>query len=259
MSSRICHAWTGRLLVIALTVPAGVGGQTPASPLAPYRDSIPGTLVTFEMAPLSPGPGGPPIWIGRTEVTWDMYDVFALGLDARPASGGVDATARPSRPYGAPDYGFGHQGYPVISVTRAAAEAFCAWLSAKTGRKYRLPMETEWEHAAKLAAGGAALTSAQRDALAWHRGNADGRTHAVASKQPDRLGLYDLFGNAAEWVVAAGDELVVRGGSYLTDREQLDARMKQDASWNERDPQIPKSRWWLSDGPFVGFRIVREP
>jgi len=35
--------------------------------------------------------------------------------------------------------------------------------------------------------------------------------------------------------------------------------MKQDASWNERDPQIPKSRWWLSDGPFVGFRIVREP
>jgi hypothetical protein len=28
-------------------------------------------------------------------------------------------------------------------------------------------------------------------------------------------------------------------------------------NWNKRDPQIPKSRWWLTDGMFVGFRIVR--
>jgi hypothetical protein len=35
-------------------------------------------------------------------------------------------------------------------------------------------------------------------------------------------------------------------------------RAVQDDSWNERDPQLPKSRWWLSDGPFVGFRLVRE-
>ena len=37
------------------------------------------------------------------------------------------------------------------------------------------------------------------------------------------------------------------------------ARAVQDDSWNLRDPQFPKSRWWLSDGPFVGFRLVREP
>ena len=38
-----------------------------------------------------------------------------------------------------------------------------------------------------------------------------------------------------------------------------DARAEQARSWNERDPQIPQSRWWLSDAPFVGVRIVRDP
>jgi hypothetical protein len=38
-----------------------------------------------------------------------------------------------------------------------------------------------------------------------------------------------------------------------------DARAVQDYRWNETDPQLPKSAWWLSDGSFVGFRLVREP
>jgi hypothetical protein len=55
--------------------------------------------------------------------------------------------------------------------------------------------------------------------------------------------------------------LVVRGGSYRDPADRLGPgfRAVQDHTWNERDPQFPKSRWWLSDGPFVGFRIVREP
>jgi formylglycine-generating enzyme required for sulfatase activity len=246
------------LLAGALTVvPVRAVCQSAAAGLQPYRDSIPGTLVTFEMVPLPAGPATRPLWIGRTEVTWDMYDVFALGLDASDTSGGADATARPSRPYGAPDYGYGHRGYPVISVTRAAAEAFCAWLSAKSGNKYRLPTDAEWQHAAQLALGSGPLPAEQREALVWHTENADGKTHPVASKRADRLGLHDLLGNAAEWVMA--DELVVRGGSFRTEPDRLAAGAQQDESWNERDPQIPKSRWWLSDGPFVGFRIVREP
>ena len=66
---------------------AGISAQSA------YRESIPGTLVTFDMVPV---PGGSitvdgktievrPFYIGRTEVTWDMYDVFALGLDAPKA------------------------------------------------------------------------------------------------------------------------------------------------------------------------------
>jgi formylglycine-generating enzyme required for sulfatase activity len=120
-----------------------------------------------------------------------------------------------------------------------------------------LPTEAEWARAAELAAGKGA-TGASREAITWHRGNADATTHPVGARKPDALGLFDLFGNAAEWVTTADNSRVTRGGSF---RDMLEntgptARAQQDASWNERDPQLPKSRWWLSDGPFVGFRLV---
>ncbi|HYC85124.1 MAG TPA: formylglycine-generating enzyme family protein, partial [Chryseosolibacter sp.] len=52
---------------------------------------------------------------------------------------------------------------------------------------------------------------------------------------------------------------VVKGGSYLDDARELRCsnRISSDPSWNKRDPQVPKSRWWLTDGMGVGFRIVR--
>jgi formylglycine-generating enzyme required for sulfatase activity len=250
-----------------LSAAGGPGSQQAATPPA-YRESITGTLVTFEMVPV---PGGTvtvegkatvvaPFYIGRTETTWDMYDVFALGLDTPTERSQSDASARPSQPYGAPDYGWGHAGYPVISVTRAAAEAFCEWLSKKTGKRYRLPTETEWAHAAALASGGNALTSERRAAIAWHRGNAEARTHPVGTRTADALGLFDLFGNAAEWVTTNNGSLVIRGGSFRDTPEAVGpaARAVQVEAWNERDPQLPKSRWWLSDAPFVGFRIVRD-
>jgi formylglycine-generating enzyme required for sulfatase activity len=250
---------------------AGAGARGAA-----VRDSIPGTLVTFEMVPVPagrvtvPGPNGPrpvdvaPFLIGRTELTWDAYDPFAFGPGSGGARGSADAASRPSRPYGAPDYGFGHAGFPAISVTRNAAEAYCRWLSERTGRRYRLPTEAEWLHAAQLAAGGAAPAAAggaRRDAFAWHRGNAGARSHRVATRRADALGLYDLFGNAAEWVVSDDGRPVTRGGSWRDRPDSVGpaARAPQDPSWSERDPQIPKSPWWLSDGPFVGFRLVREP
>ena len=238
-----------------------------SSQTSAYRETIAGTTVSFEMVPVPAGVvtlDGTrhtvgPLFVGRTEVTWDMYDVFFLGLD-EPASSrsGSDAMARPSQPYGAPDYGWGHAGFPVMSVTRASAEAFARWLSQKTGREYRLPSEAEWVHVATLAAAGDEV-GARRDALMWHAGNAAGRTHPVAAKTADRLGLFDLFGNVAEWVTPADGSLVTRGGSFRDEAASVGvaSRRVQDETWNERDPQLPKSRWWLSDGPFVGFRLVR--
>jgi sulfatase modifying factor 1 len=122
----------GGALLIASAVERNAAAQAPAS--TAYRETIPGTVVGFEMVPVPAGTvttegaqvAVDPFLIARTEVTWDVYDVFAFGLDV--AKGGtVDATARPSQPYGAPDYGWGHAGYPVISVTHDAAEAFCTW------------------------------------------------------------------------------------------------------------------------------------
>jgi formylglycine-generating enzyme required for sulfatase activity len=235
------------------------------------RDSIPGTLVSFEMVAVPAGMttvAGKDIHvaafvIGRTELSWDAYDAYMLSTPnaAERSTAGADAVSRPSRPYGAPDYGWGHHGFPAISIARGGAEAFCAWLSTRTGKKYRLPTEAEWVHAATLANGGKPISATRIDALAWHAGNATGTTHASGTRQTDLLGLQDLFGNAAEWVVGDDGKNVVRGGSFRDTRKGVgpSARAEQDDSWQERDPQIPKSRWWLSDGPFIGFRIVREP
>jgi formylglycine-generating enzyme required for sulfatase activity len=254
------------LTVLAGAVLALAAGPRYASDQADapqgYREAVPDTAIAFEMVPVPGGTvtaGGTPtkvepFFIGRTEVTWDLYDLFMFGRDEKGA--GADAIARPSQPYGAPDYNWGHNGYPVISVTREAAEAFCRWLSARTGKKYRLPSEAEWVRAAELASAG----GAGRDALAWHSGNAKGTTHPVGKRQPDAHGLYDLFGNAAEWVITTDDARVTRGGSFRDAAEAVGpgARAPYDRSWQERDPQLPKSKWWLSDGPFVGFRLAAD-
>jgi hypothetical protein len=54
---------------------------------------------------------------------------------------------------------------------------------------------------------------------------------------------------------------LVRGGSWADAPEQVGpgTRAVQTSAWNETDPQFPKSRWWLADAPFVGFRIVLLP
>lgn len=234
------------------------------------RDSIPGSLVTFELVRVSGGrvtlPDGSTaevgdFWIGRTEVTWDAYDIYAFRLDGSDPDlpAGVDAVARPSRPYGAPDWGFGHQGYAALSMTQHAATQYAAWLSAKTGHSYRLPTEAEWRRVLALAYPD--LEASDDAALAeraWFAPKADGTTHPVGSLAPDALGLYDLLGNASEWVMPADGARVTLGGSYRDSTLRPVVRATQERAWNRTDPQIPKSRWWLSDGPFVGFRILRE-
>lgn len=252
-------------LAAASCQPAGpTPSPSPTAGTAPrvISDSIPGTLVSWElvMVPADSVTGTRAFFIGRTELTWDAYDAFMMSPPDPADRKGADAVARPSRPYGAPDYGWGHRGFPTISVAREAAEAFCEWLSARTGHRYRLPTDAEWRHVARLAAGTTPVPRARLDSLAWHTGNSGGRTHPAGSRAPDALGLFDLFGNAGEWVLTSDGRRVILGGSF---RDALDAvgpqaEARQDDSWTERDPQIPKSRWWMSDGPFAGFRILRE-
>src|SRR4051794_14183951 len=89
-------------LLITLLRPA-VAANAPE----PYTETMPGTLVSFEMVPVPAGTmtsssGGAPVkvgpfWIGKTEVTWDAYDIFVFRLDLteQQKAEGVDATARP--------------------------------------------------------------------------------------------------------------------------------------------------------------------
>lgn len=216
----------------------------------PFVQELEKHLAKFKMVPV---PGG--IYMSETEVTWDLYDVWAFRQDLSPEehSKGVDAKARPSKPYGAPDRGFGHKGYPAIGMTFKAANDFCAWLSKATGRKYRLPTEDEW----KLVA----THTAPSEANSWHWENADDTTHPVGKKAPNEHGLHDLLGNAAEWCQGRDGKGVLRGGSFMTKLDKLTPLLRetQTADWNARDPQNPKSKWWLSDAPFAGFRLVCEP
>lgn len=252
----------------------------PVKKMEPYIETIPRTLVKFEMIPVrggsieTPDPARPgarkkaqagDFWIGKFEVTWDEFDIYLYGLDLsneeEEKKEEADAVSRPSKPYGSPDRGFGHEGYPAISVTYHAAERYCHWLSVKTGKKYRLPTEVEWEYAcrARILPSGP-LARAALDKVAWHWDNSDDKTHPVGKKEPNAWGLYDMLGNAGEWCKPLQGTPVLCGGSYRDSPEKISpsARQRHTPGWQSTDPQNPKSKWWLSDGPFAGLRVLRE-
>jgi hypothetical protein len=235
------------------------------------RVAIPGTALTVELVriPASADGAAPALLVGVTEVPWELYDCFVYGLDepaaATGASGGTphagtappqpaDAVTRPTKPYISVDRGFGHAGWPAISMSFRGAKSFCEWLRAKTGRPFRLPTVAEWSRLCEAAgSSGAAL-----EARAWIAANSGGTTRKVGSATPDALGLHDLCGNVSEWCVAQDGTGVVLGGSYRDGADAVGcAAMQRDTpNWNRSDPQFPKSVWWLADAPHVGMRLV---
>jgi formylglycine-generating enzyme required for sulfatase activity len=290
-----------------------VGSAQPASHQS-YTETIPGTTVTFDMVAIPGGTfvmgsaagergraadEGPahevriaPFWMEKTETTWNAYDAFAFAQAIARAGGGVsappsgaDAITRPTPPYADESFGFGKGRQPVIGVQYHAAMEYCRWLSAKTGRIYRLPTEAEWEYAARAGTKTAYSFGddpSKLDAHAWHQGNAGGHPHPVGGRAPNPWGLFDMHGNVAEWVIdryesafyasvpagASGPVLlpdgrrypyVVRGGSWDDPAARLRsaARLGSSEEWNRRDPQSPQSIWWHTDATFVGFRVVR--
>jgi formylglycine-generating enzyme required for sulfatase activity len=127
--------------------------------------------------------------IGRNEVTFDEWDgCFAAG----------GCRYRPD------DHGWGRGNRPVVDVSWDDTKGFLSWLSQKTGKKYRLPTEAEWEYAAR--AGTVTAFWWGRD-VGSGNANCEGcggtparRTLPVRSYRPNAFGLFDTSGNAAEWV-----------------------------------------------------------
>jgi formylglycine-generating enzyme required for sulfatase activity len=200
-------------------------------------------------------------FISRTEVPWELYDAFVYQTDApAPNSAGssgtpaADAVARPTKPYISMDRGFGHAGWPAISMSALNAVRFCEWLSAKSGRTYRLPTVAEWQRAAQVGN----LNAARLLDHAWTAENSERTTHKVGTRAPDAAGLSDMFGNAAEWVTDASGAPCIMGGSFRNSAAECAAAqpIPNNSDWNASDPQFPKSVWWLADGGFIGVRVV---
>ncbi|MCE7068904.1 MULTISPECIES: formylglycine-generating enzyme family protein [Dyadobacter] len=233
-----------------------------------------------------------PFWMGKTEVNWDIYDLYAFKNmekemaarhpDPDKSVQKTDASTRPSPPYVDMSFGMGRSGYPAINMTQYAAIHFCKWLYEKTGVFYRLPTEAEWEYACRAGSKTAYSFGADEsklDEYAWHRKNSDAAYKKIGLKKPNAFGLHDMHGNVMEWTLdqyipdyyakqPAGEKYApvtelyptaVRGGSW--DDEPADlrsaARTASKPEWKILDPQLPKSEWWMTSASFVGFRVVR--
>lgn len=135
-----------------------------------------------------------------------------------------------------PSY-FKGNNLPVEQVSWYDCLNFIARLNDMTGQRFRMPSEAEWEYAAR---GGHQSRGTQYsgaysiDNCAWYYGNSRYKTHPVATKQANELGIYDMSGNVREWCQdwygsyssnavtnptgsSAGSLRVNRGGSWLYD------------------------------------------
>jgi formylglycine-generating enzyme required for sulfatase activity len=288
--------------------------------MKPYTELIEHTDATIDMLPIKGGRfvmGSPasekgrkedegpqheveisPFWMAKCEITWDAYEVWMSDLDiVRRQAFNLPLTerdkiaepfqiSRPTKPYTDMTFKMGKKGYPAICMTQHACRVFCQWLSAKTGRYYRLPTEAEWEYACR-----AGTTTAysfgddpsQLGDYAWFYDNSHEKYQKVGTKKPNPWGLHDMHGNVAEWVLdqhttdfyqqckekgVVKDPLripleeygrVVRGGSWDADAQKCRsaARDLSIEDWKQQDPQVPQSIYYFTDALHVGFRIVR--
>ena len=205
-----------------------------------------------------------------------------------------DAITRPTNPYVDELYEGGREGYPAICMTHHAAMMYCHWLRSKTKKGYRLPTEAEWEYACRAGNAGPYCFDPAKEKLddyAWYKANSNdpefdrrpqGSPHKVGTKKANAFGLNDMHGNVWEWCLDLNDPNfrkkfgvdkpfenvfnppgdkkwghVVKGGSWADkpDRVRSAARRVSDVSWMKKDPQLPKSIWWLTEMDMIGFRV----
>lgn len=152
---------------------------------------------------------------------------------------------------------------PVETVSWVEIQDFILKINHLTGKQFSLPTEAQWEFAAR---GGVHSTSHQYsgdsnvDNCAWHKENSESTTHAVGSKAPNELGIYDMSGNVWEWCSdwygaysdstqtnpqgpLSGQYRVLRGGSWSYAASNCCVSNRRSSTPSYRDS-------------FIGFRLA---
>ena len=311
-------------------VPVADSEAKTAAEMKPYLETITGSEITFKMVPISGGKflmGSPddeegredneapqieveiaPFWMEEHEVTWAEFQQFQQyflresrgNRDKTDREKIVDAMACPTPAYDISSISYSKsskQDHPASGMSYYAGQVYCKWLTAATGRYYRLPTEAEWEFACRAGATTAFSFGDDADDLedyGWFFDNVDDGYNKIMTKKPNAWGLYDMHGNVAEWVlgnydenayqkfadgdiksllinrewetglkammhVASGENHIVRGGScdHFAEECRSAARKFSLPNWKEQDPMFPKSIWYYTEAPYVGFRIIR--
>ncbi|MGH6816055.1 MAG: SUMF1/EgtB/PvdO family nonheme iron enzyme [Hyphomicrobiaceae bacterium] len=190
-----------------------------------------------------------PFAVAKFEVTFAEWEACVKG-------GGCASNRSPS------DQGWGRGQRPVIDVSWSHAKEYAAWLSAKTGKTYRLLSEAEWEYAARA---GTTTKYAFGDTISTRQAQFSAeQTVEVGKFDPNAWGLYDMHGNVLEWCEdnwypnyqgAPSDGSVWPGGD-------TSLRVVRGGSWNFVIPDFLRSAnrlGYLSGFRFtlVGFRLAR--
>ena len=155
--------------------------------------------------------------------------------------------------------------YPVEQVSWNDAQAFIQKLNARSGQRFQLPTEAEWEYAAR--SGGKNETySGVNDVnrVAWYGGNSGNHTHEVGTKTPNGLGIYDMSGNVWEWCedIYASDAyskhsrnnpIYASSGSFRVNRGGCWFLKPANVRSADRDRNFPGF-----SSVYLGFRLARK-
>lgn len=159
---------------------------------------------------------------------------------------------------------------PVLHVSWEDAKAYCQWKSKSTGESYRLPTEAEWEFAATNR--GAAIESAgtineKQLSRCANFNNKEQLTKPVGSLEPNALGIYDLSGNASEWVEDVYSSTYYQESKGAnpcnqTVKQRWDLRAYRGGAWFDQAEQINvkrrNSNYTYYSSAIIGFRLVRD-
>jgi formylglycine-generating enzyme required for sulfatase activity len=155
---------------------------------------------------------------------------------------------------------------PVEMVSWNDVQKFIEAVNQKTGKKYRLPTEAEWEYAARggnKSKGNKYSGGNNIDDVAWYGGNSGSRTQAVGTKSANELGIYDMSGNVWEWVSDWYGEYSSSAQTNPAGPSSGSGRVDRGGGWNysagrcrvsARDGDHPGNRYGN-----IGFRLVLPP